>query len=100
MLSTDRDMFVALDVSVVAVVEHQTSNKTNTRYQFKLEQNYPNPFNPNTTVAFELDRSVDIRLMVYNQLGQPVATLVNGRAQAGRHAVAFDATNLASGLYF
>lgn len=100
MLSTDKDMFVAPDVSVVVVVEHQTSTEMNPRYQFKLEQNYPNPFNPNTTVAFELDRSVDIRLTVYNQLGQPVATLVNGRAQAGRHTVAFDATNLASGLYF
>lgn len=69
-------------------------------YQFELAQNYPNPFNPTTTIEYEIDNHVHVNLAIYNLLGQRVATLVDGEQVAGRYKVQFDATNLASGVYF
>ena len=64
-----------------------------------LGQNYPNPFNPTTLIHFEIDSDMDVRLEVYNTVGQHVATLVNGHRQKGTHSVNFDASGLASGTY-
>lgn len=72
---------------------------------FALRPNYPNPFNPATTIEYALPRSVPVRLEVFDLLGRPVATLVNGMQTAGTHQVVWDGTNdrgepAASGLYF
>jgi hypothetical protein len=67
---------------------------------FALAQNYPNPFNPSTRIDFNLGKASDVKLTVYNVLGQRVATLVNGHLSAGQHTVQFDARNIASGVYF
>ncbi|MFN3345045.1 MAG: T9SS type A sorting domain-containing protein, partial [Chloroherpetonaceae bacterium] len=67
---------------------------------FKLSQNYPNPFNPTTTITYQLASSSDVKLEVFDVLGRKVATLVNARQNAGEHSVNFNATNLASGVYF
>ena len=74
--------------------------KTGLPQQMKLEQNYPNPFNPSTTISFALAQRSHVTLTVFNTLGQQVATLVNGDIDAGYHEVKFDASNLASGVYF
>lgn len=66
---------------------------------FALEQNFPNPFNPTTEIEFSLSSSGQVRLTVYNLLGQEVATLAAGEMKAGTHAVTFDASRLASGVY-
>ncbi len=55
--------------------------------QFSLAQNYPNPFNPSTVISFALPTASDVRLSIYNVLGQEVTTLVNGRMDAGVHQV-------------
>ena len=66
---------------------------------YVLAQNYPNPFNPSTTIDFNLPASGEVKLAVYDLLGREVATLVNGRLEAGLHSVQFDASQLTSGIY-
>jgi hypothetical protein len=67
---------------------------------FALNQNYPNPFNPVTTIEYALPTEAFVTLEVYDPLGRRVATLVNEQFTAGHHEVEFDASDLATGLYF
>ncbi len=67
---------------------------------FIIEQNYPNPFNPSTSIRYQLSQRDVVRLKVYNNLGQEVATLVNGVQEAGAHTATWNAKNIASGTYF
>ncbi len=69
-------------------------------YEFKLAQNYPNPFNPLTAINFQLASSSNVRLVVYNLLGQEVKTLLSGKLSAGSHQVVFNASKFSSGVYF
>ena len=66
----------------------------------RLHQNYPNPFSPSTNIRYTLSTAGDVRLEVFNLLGQSVATLVSGHRTAGEHTVSFDASGLGSGVYF
>jgi hypothetical protein len=69
--------------------------------ELRLEQNYPNPFNPTTSLTFTVPASGQARLVVFNALGQEVATLFNGEAHAGLfNNVQFNASGLASGMYY
>ncbi len=65
-----------------------------------LNQNYPNPFNPSTEITFSLPTASDIKLEVYNTLGQKVTRLLEGRYNAGVHQVTWDGSESASGVYF
>jgi ELWxxDGT repeat protein len=65
-----------------------------------LSQNYPNPFNPATTIKYELPRTSQVNLTVYDILGREVSVLVNERRDTGVHEVKFDGSALASGVYF
>jgi len=68
---------------------------------FELSQNFPNPFNPATNIQFTVPTDGRATLKVFNTLGQEVATLFNENATAGiYHQVQFNASNLASGIYF
>lgn len=67
---------------------------------FALRANYPNPFNPATTVAFELPRTSAVTIKIFDVQGRQVDVLVNRQLPAGVHTVRFDASHLASGLYF
>jgi len=68
--------------------------------EYALHANYPNPFNPTTSIIFDLPVASSVSLTVSDILGREVATLVNGNRSAGRHLVTFDASELASGIYF
>jgi hypothetical protein len=67
--------------------------------EFALEQNYPNPFNPTTTIAYTLPHRSDVRLTIFNVLGEEMLTLVDGEVEPGYHDVQFTASGLASGVY-
>ena len=73
--------------------------------EFALKQNYPNPFNPTTKIEFSLPVAADVQLVVYNILGQQVASLINDQRSAGNHSVLWNANDsngmkLSSGIYF
>ena len=68
--------------------------------EFALFQNYPNPFNPVTTIKFSLPKQNDVKLIVYNALGQVVVELINETMEEGYHEVQFSASNYASGIYY
>jgi ligand-binding sensor domain-containing protein len=71
---------------------------------FTLEQNYPNPFNPSTTIRYQLSKTIQVVLKVYNIFGQEVRTLVNERQPAGVNSVVWDGRDqsgkvVSSGIY-
>ncbi len=68
--------------------------------EFALFQNYPNPFNPSTTISFSLPEAGNVSLKIFNMLGKEVATLVDGRLNAGDHFYHWQANDMASGLYY
>jgi len=68
--------------------------------EFRLYDNYPNPFNPATTIEYGLPSASRVVLRLYDFLGREVTTLVNEAQTAGYHSVRFDASGLASGVYF
>ncbi len=67
---------------------------------FLLKQNYPNPFNPSTQINYSIPSAQKVTLKVYDELGKEVTTLVNGEQAAGNYTVDFNASDLASGVYF
>lgn len=66
---------------------------------FQLLQNYPNPFNPKTEISYMLPVKSDVKITIFNDLGQQVRTLVDQLQKAGSYTVGFNAANLPSGLY-
>jgi hypothetical protein len=65
-----------------------------------LSQNYPNPFNPSTNIQFSIVRRQLTIVKVFDVLGREVATLVNEVKEPGTYTVQFNASSLASGVYF
>jgi len=67
--------------------------------KFELAQNFPNPFNPETAIRFTLPTAGNVRLTIYNLLGQEVKSLVNAFKEAGTHIINFNASEFNSGVY-
>ena len=67
--------------------------------EFALSQNYPNPFNPSTVINYDLPVNGEVKLTIYNMLGQEVTKLVNAKQEAGSYKVNWNAGNFASGVY-
>ncbi len=67
---------------------------------FTLGNNYPNPFNPSTTITYSLPEAANVKLTVFNAIGQEIANLIKGNVEAGNHSITFNAENLNSGIYF
>ena len=78
---------------------------TNTVNEFRLKQNYPNPFNPTTSIEYGLPVDTDVKIEIYNILGNKVATLFEGKKSAGIHSIKWDGKDgqghfVGSGVYF
>ncbi len=72
--------------------------------EFRLSQNYPNPFNPTTSIKYQLSKASNVEVTIYNQLGQPIRTLVNSSQSIGKYQVQWDGKNdkgvkVSSGVY-
>lgn len=67
--------------------------------KFELNQNYPNPFNPSTQLSYILKTDGNVKLTVFNLVGQSVRVLVDGYQTAGYYEVTFDANDLPAGIY-
>jgi hypothetical protein len=67
---------------------------------YSLEQNYPNPFNPSTLIKFSIMQAENVKINIYDALGNELNTLVNQFMSKGQHEVRFYAGNLSSGIYF
>ncbi len=83
-------------MGVVSVRERHNSVVTS----YTLSQNYPNPFNPSTTIKFALEKAGKTTLTIYSITGQKIATLIDKRVKAGQVEVHWNASHLASGVYF
>lgn len=89
-------------ISPNTMAKPRTSDKqANTHpIEFLLDNNYPNPFNPSTIIHYEIPSDGIVTLKVYDELGREVKTLVNQYQNKGRYDINFNASNLASGIYF
>ena len=68
--------------------------------EYQLSQNYPNPFNPSTEISYQLPVSSQVTLRIYDLLGREVAEIVNPVEGPGKYTVHWNASRLASGVYF
>ncbi|MFO7446062.1 MAG: FlgD immunoglobulin-like domain containing protein, partial [Ignavibacteriaceae bacterium] len=91
---------VILDTLLTHIEESQTPVK-----DFDLGQNYPNPFNPSTTINYRLSQSSNVKLKIYDSLGQEIKTLVNSFQNTGEYSIVWDGNDdsnntVSSGVYF
>ncbi len=66
---------------------------------YQLQQNYPNPFNPKTNISFSLPNEGNVKLEVFNIIGEKVAELIDSKMPAGKHEITFNGESLSSGIY-
>ncbi len=88
-----------IELILTDVENHKESDDLNVPEIFNLSQNYPNPFNPSTQIVVSIPESGQYTLIVYNVLGQKIATLLSGQITAGTHTITFDDSNLMTGIY-
>ena len=78
-------------------IAEKFENQLPTKYE--LFQNYPNPFNPTTTIDFDIPKTSEVTLKIFNILGEEVATLVSDKLTASSYTYQWNASHLASGIY-
>ncbi|MDD3732801.1 MAG: T9SS type A sorting domain-containing protein, partial [candidate division Zixibacteria bacterium] len=83
----------------VALAINPKVEDNNLPTDFTLYQNFPNPFNPTTEICFDLPNACNVKLEIFNIMGQKVTTLIDQGLDAGHHTVQWDAGNNASGIY-
>ena len=88
------------EASLDSYVTDSRNEETFNPKGFELYHNYPNPFNPTTTINFEIPVGSDVSIKIYNSLGEEIRTLIDEYKNPGSYTIRFDASNLASGIYF
>ena len=89
----------SLQCEVIIMETTTIESDENIPREFALKQNYPNPFNPITTIQYDLPRKENVKIEIYDLLGQKIASLINAEMPAGYHQIQFNADNLSSGVY-
>jgi hypothetical protein len=88
------------NISLRENVTSLESPRENIPKSYYLEKNFPNPFNPVTTITYRVSELSDIKISVYNILGELVKIIIDKQHKVGTHTLTFDASELSSGLYF
>lgn len=89
-----------LEITYTPITDVDQKNDVKRPLFYSLSQNYPNPFNPTTIIQYTVPSTQPVSMIIYNLLGQRVATLVNEVKQTGEYSVSWDASNMSSGIYF
>ncbi len=93
--------FLFVKINENGTVTDIGKNKTSSSpSKYSLKQNYPNPFNPSTCIRYSINKPGLVSLKVFNVLGQIVYTLINRHQGSGTYTVNFNASGMASGIYF
>ncbi|MBP9096678.1 MAG: T9SS type A sorting domain-containing protein, partial [Ignavibacteria bacterium] len=109
MIVPGRDYIVAAECSAILKLEMYTFGPQNIEEgivsnnvpdKYALYQNYPNPFNPSTEIKFDVLKTGNVNIKVYDETGKNIMTLTNGIKNPGTYSVKFDASSLSSGLYY
>ncbi|MDO8549588.1 MAG: choice-of-anchor B family protein [Ignavibacteria bacterium] len=95
----------SIPVLLNTVEPMNTEEENNIPQEFSLGQNYPNPFNPNTIIPFNITQTENVRLKIYNIIGQEIRTLINNTLSPGNYKFSWDGKdsnrmNVTSGVYF
>ncbi len=96
----ENGLFAILSLAATVTTEVRNAAAAELPADFVLQPNYPNPFNPSTTIKFAIPGAGKVKLAVYNLSSELVQTLVDGEMKTGYHQLTFDASYLASGVYF
>ena len=87
------------DVNKFSIILTDVADEQKLPTEFALMQNYPNPFNPTTTITYHLPKASNVKLKVYDIIGNEIATLVDEEESAGVYEINFNHNKLASGVY-
>lgn len=108
MIAPERNFIIAaqcsgilkLQVSYIVDYIEEGVISTNIPSEYNLYQNYPNPFNPSTAIRYDVLKTGNVDIKVYDDAGKNIMTLVSGVKNPGSYSVKFDASSLSSGVYF
>jgi hypothetical protein len=97
--------YEAVEGSEISIVSSIIENINNNPSKFNLHQNYPNPFNPSTKLSFSIGKAGNVNLVIYNELGQKIRTLINDDLSGGLHEILWNGKNesglsVPSGIYY
>lgn len=89
-------------IKIISTISATVSIENNNQIlkNYELKQNYPNPFNPNTTIEYNLNRSSEVKVIIYDILGKEISKLVNEKQPTGKYKINVNASGLSSGTYF
>lgn len=88
-----------IDLNGTFIYSDEVNVEVKSVYTFYLDQNYPNPFNPATTIKFGVKEKSNVRINIFNSIGETVKTIFNEEKEPGNYSVDFRAVDLPSGVY-
>lgn len=93
-LEIDNMKLVSQPITIESISENST-----VPHEFKINKIFPNPFNPTTIISYQIPKAGNVKIEVYNLLGQVVETLFNDFVNVGNHEIKWNPTNLSNGIY-